>query len=78
MSYSGVVTEGAISRPCDHLHGSIVEALDCAASRVMHAGSTTTVIGADAHPDGLPRNRELNGAEREELATLIASGHGRG
>lgn len=45
---------------------------------MMHAGSTTTVIGADPHPDGLPRNRDLNAGEREELATLIASGYGRG
>jgi hypothetical protein len=33
--YSGVVEEGPIRRPCDHLHGSMTEALQCAAERVM-------------------------------------------
>ena len=41
-------------------------------------GFDTTVLGADSHPDGLTRNRDLNAAERVELQTLIDSGRGRG
>jgi hypothetical protein len=37
----------------------------------------TTVIGADSHPDGLVRHRDLDASESAELAALIASGRGR-
>jgi hypothetical protein len=76
--YSALITEGAISHTCSHLHGSIAEALDCAAEQVRQPGTTTTVVAAESHPDGLPRHRDLDAGERAELAALLNSGRGRG
>lgn len=76
--YAGMITEGVISRPCSHVHASIAEALDCAAATVTQPGSTTTVVGAEPHPDGLTRHRDLNPAEQAELQRLIDAGRGRG